>query len=414
MYDSAIELLDKIKLGEDSTLEFKQVRFRGSKLDSPSPSDLGDELAAFGNWCDGVCILGIEDKTREITGIPADRLDSVEELVRNVVNDHIKPALPVRIAKLELPDSGGTPRAVIKIDIPRSLFVHASPGGYYFRQGSSKRKMPPDLLGRLFQQRSQARLIRFDEQVVPETSIQDFDDRLAARFKKGEGEEIETSLRKLGLLREDDQGATRATVGGILFCSNDPTSWLRNAYVDAVAYKGTERSPNYQLDAKRITGPLDRQIDEAWRFCLRNSRVEAHKGPARTETPQFSERALFEAIVNAVAHRDYSISVSHIRLSIYDNRLELCSPGSLPNTMTVESIDRRQATRNELIASVLARVPIPETNLDLKRTYMMDKRGWGVPAILEESERLSGKRPVYEVVDESEVILTIYAAGSVA
>ncbi len=88
-------------------------------------------------------------------------------MVREVCNDSIKPPIPVRVYRMELPDETGALRAVLKVDVSRSLFVHKSPGGYFHRHGSSKREMPPDLLARLFQERSQARVIRFDEQSVP-------------------------------------------------------------------------------------------------------------------------------------------------------------------------------------------------------------------------------------------------------
>jgi predicted HTH transcriptional regulator len=134
------------------------------------------------------------------------------------------------------------------------------------------------------------------------------------------------------------------------------------------------------------------------------------KTPARLEFPQFSAVALFEAIVNAAAHRDYSLPGSHIRIFRFDDRIEIYSPGGLPNTMSVESMERRQANRNENIVSCLARRPLPRSEDDLRRRFLMDRRGWGVPAILEESTRLSGRRPTYEVVNDSEVVLTIFAA----
>lgn len=411
MYDSAAELLAKLKLAEDSTIEWKQIRIEGSRVISPARDSFADELAAFGNWGDGVLVLGVDDKTRDVTGIPRDKLDIASQWILGICNDSIQPPLAIRTMFLELPDLAGIPRAILKIDVPRSLFVHKSPGGYFYRQGASKREMQPDLLARLFQQRSQARLIRFDEMTVPETTIETLDPILARRFAR-EDEPFSDAMRKRVFVRPDDRGVMRATVAGVLFCTEDPTHWLANAYIDAVAYKGIQRSPAYQVDARRITGPLDRQIADSFAFCLRNTRTSAVKSPARMEFPQYSEVALFEAIVNAAAHRDYSIHASHIRLFMYDDRLELYSPGELPNTMTVESMDRRQATRNETIAGVLSRLPVPSgpAHLDLRRTYLMDKRGWGVPAILEESEKLSGRRPLYEVIDNAELALTIYAA----
>ena len=136
----------------------------------------------------------------------------------------------------------------------------------------------------------------------------------------------------------------------------------------------------------------------------------ATKKPHRIEKPQFSERAVFEAVVNAVAHRDYSIFGSKIRYFMFDDRVEIYSPGALPNTVTIDSIALRQATRNELITTLLAETPVAETIGGVGRGFYMEKRGDGVPIILNESERLSGKKPTYRVIDDSELLLTIYSA----
>lgn len=409
MYDSVEELLQKLHLVEDSSIEWKEVRIPGDRVNAPTKEDLADELAAFANWHDGVVVLGVEDRTREILGIAPDKLARVEEFVRNVCNDSIKPALPVHILAMMVPDSLGVNRAILKIEVPRSLWVHKSPGGYLFRQGSQKREMPSELLARLFQQRSQARLIRFDEQAVPGTTPETLSPDLV-RLRLRPGESPESGLEKLAFIRRDDSGVLRATVAGVLLCTEDPSIYIRNAYIDAVAYRGTSRSPKFQLDAREIRGPLDRQIKEALAFCRRNSRMMAVKELVRQETPQYSPISVFEAIVNAVAHRDYSIEFSHIRLFLYEDRMEVCSPGGLPNTMTLGSMELRQASRNEVIVSDLARQPVPVDIPGLKRSFLMDRRGWGVPTILEETLRLSGKRPTYRVVDDSEVILTIPSA----
>lgn len=410
MFDSREELLNKIRLGEDSTLELKTVAFRGNKIVGPKRDDLADKLVAFGNSSDGVFILGVDDKTKDIEGIPLDKLDIVETFVREICNDSIEPPLNVRIVRMTLPDSQGIERAIIKIDISRSLFVHKSPNGYFYRLGSSKREMRPDYLARLFQQRSQARLIRFEEQPVPETSITDLSENLWRRFTARSIEAAEIVLLKRNLLSKEESGAVRASVAGILLCNEHPERFMPNAFIEAVRYRGTIQDSNYQIDAKKIQGPLDSQIDQTMAFLKKNQTVAASKKPHRVEVPQFSIRAVFEAVVNAVAHRDYSMSGSKIRFFMFDDRLEIYSPGALPNTVTVDSIALRQATRNELITSLLAESPVAETIGDVGRGYYMEKRGDGVPIILRESERLSGEKPVYRLIDDSELLLTIHAA----
>ena len=405
------DLLKHIALGEDSVLELKSVELKGSKVVGPHRDGMADELAAMANTASGVIVLGVDDTTREIRGIPLDKLDIVEGWLRSICNDSIDPPLDCVIRKLSVPDEQGVERAILRIDVPRSLFVHKSPNGYFRRIGSSRREMKPEVLARLFQQRSQARLIRFDEQIVPGTTVADLNPKLYNRFRTVISPRADLEfLEKMQLVARDEDGALRATVSGVLMAADEPESFLASAFIQAICYRGTERNAARQLDAKDITGPLDVQIRDACKFVERNSRVFAVKAPNRIETPQFSMNAVFEAVVNAVAHRDYSIYGSKIRLQLFADRLELFSPGTIPNTMTIDSISERQSARNELIRSLLARCPMNVDATGSQRNFIMDKRGEGVPIILAESERLSGKRPEYRLLDDAEVKLTIFAA----
>ena len=176
--------------------------------------------------------------------------------------------------------------------------------------------------------------------------------------------------------------------------------------MQAVSYAGERTDTAYQTDARDIGGPLDAQIVDALHFVRRNMLVRAAKETARAERPQFSLRAVFEALVNAVAHRDYSVAGSRIRLHMFGDRLELRVPGALANTLTPDSLHLRQASRNELIVSLLARCPAPT---GLGRTRMMDRRGDGVPIILKECAELSGRRPEYSLVDDAELNLVMWA-----
>lgn len=140
VFDSARDLLARIRLGEDSLLELKDVTLAGARVVAPARDALADELAALANGRGGVLVLGVDDATREITGVLVESLDAVERLVREVVNDSVKPPLVPVVERLELPVAAGQARAVLKVEVPRSLFVHKSPGGYLHRVGSSKRR----------------------------------------------------------------------------------------------------------------------------------------------------------------------------------------------------------------------------------------------------------------------------------
>ena len=418
MFDSKEDLLEKIRLGESSFLEFKEVRFEGAKIRGPHRDSLADELAAFANGRGGVFVLGVEDGNREIVGVPLERLDEVVQFVRNVCMDSIDPAIEhVVVDRLLLPTGTGEEVAVVKVDVPRSLFVHRSPGGYLHRVADSKRPMSPNLLARLFDQRGQQHVVPFNEQPVPRASLEDLNSSLWSRFRTRPSSEDDAAfLAKVGIAQLDEQGVAKPTVAGVLMASDDPRRWLPNAYVQAVAYRGNDirvGSPSnpYQLDALDAVGPLDRQVVDACRFVARNMKTAAVKNLGRTDRPQYDLEAVFEAIVNAVTHRDYSIHGSKVRLRLFENRLELYSPGGIPNSLTVGSLRYRQSARNEAICSLLARCPIPDEQwLTTPRQHMMERRGEGMPIILDNSTVLSGREPEIELFDHAELRLTIYAA----
>jgi len=419
MFDSRKELLEAIQLGETSHLELKEIRFAGSKISGPKRDDLADEITAFANSGGGVLVLGVEDKSRDIVGIPREHLDTVVGFVKDICADSIKPPVEVLVIdRLALPSSNEHKVDVVKLEVPRSLFVHRGPGGYLHRVGDSKRVMSPEFLARLFQQRSQTRLIRFDEQAVATAQVSDLSLALWERFRTHRSDqEPETFLLKLGMAALDGAGPPKPTVAGMLMGSEAPHGWLPNAYIQAVAYWGQGIGAGagdgaYQLDAADITGPLDRQIIGACRFVLKNMRMAAVKSVGRVDLPQFDMSAVFEALVNAVAHRDYSVHGSKIRLRMFEDRLELYSPGSLANTLTVESLRYRQTARNETLCSLLSRCLMPdEPWLTLSRAHFMERRGEGVPIILDNSTQISGREPEYRVLDDAELMLTIYGAN---
>lgn len=413
------ELLEKIRLGEDSFLELKEVKFGGRKVRGPTQDSLADELAAFANSAGGVLLLGVEDRSREVLGIPLERLDDVERLVREACEQSIKPALAPIIERMTLPDLAGVEQPVIRLDVQRSLFVHQSPGGYFHRVGSSKRPIPPDQLARLFQQRSQSRLIRFDETPIAAATLADLDEALWRRFAPTQSSDTpEILLNKLAMAARDEHETWRPTVAGVLLGSRLAHRFLPAAFIQAVAYHGTSVVPagesTYQLDAQDITGPLDRQILDACAFVRKNMKIGAYKRAegGRVDVPQFDMLAVFEAVTNAVAHRDYSMAGAKVRLRVFNDRLELYSPGMLPNTMTPESFPFRQAARNEALTSLLARCPVDGNKLTIDRQRIMEKRGEGIPIILKRSSELSGKMPEFRMIDESELLLTIHAANN--
>lgn len=112
MFPTRLELLEKIRLGEDSYLELKEVRFAGNTIRGPQQHDLADELCAFANGRGGVLVLGVLDSPREVRGIPIDQLDAMAALLRQACEDSATPSLAPAIERLMLPDSGGAEQDV--------------------------------------------------------------------------------------------------------------------------------------------------------------------------------------------------------------------------------------------------------------------------------------------------------------
>ena len=142
------------------------------------------------------------------TGFLLDDIDTVETWVREICNDSVKPALDADILKAELENEEGQSVPLLRVDVSHSLFVHKSPGGYFRRIGSSKCEMAPDALARLFQERSQTRVVHFDESVVPATTVSDPHSSLTRRFLDGgvddgnsdSSEASENTFRKLRIV----------------------------------------------------------------------------------------------------------------------------------------------------------------------------------------------------------------------
>ena len=399
------EIARQIRLGEDSQWEFEQIEFSGSRPKSPNRDDLADEIAAFANADGGVLLCGVTD-IGEIQGMSREQMDELDRLLMDICTDAIKPPIRPTILRRIIDEC-----PLLLVEVPQGHAQHDSPGGSYHRVGSSKRRMTSDERLRLAQRRGQTRFLWFDKQPVPETGFRTLDEVLWKPLLSTEGAaDPPAALEKMGLLSRGENGIRRATVAGVLLCSAAPEEWLKNACITATCYRGKDRTTG-QVDAQTIGGPLQRQIAEAVAFTVRNMRVAAHKSPARAELPQYSEEALFEAVVNAVAHRDYSIQVSRIRLSMFEDRVEIQSPGSLPNNLTVEDMPHRQATRNELLTSLLGRVPASGIKGAGGRLYIMERRGDGVPIMRRATRELSGSFPKFRLIADAELCVTIPSAS---
>ena len=400
---------EEVRLGEDTGLELKEARFRGQQFAAPHRDGLADEFAAFANSGGGRLVLGVTDD-RKPQSLDPTRLDALANLVTEVCSDSVEPPLDFSMYRVPaLPPGGG---GVLLVEIPAGETVHRSPGGYFRRRGDTKRQMLPDEIRRLLQSRGQSDAAATDTQVVRNTGVNSLRPELWQRYASSRtNDPAEIVLTKLKFLKDDQHGTLRATVGGVLLAADDPREWLQNAYIQAVCYDGSRMDGNRQLDAQDISGALDQQIRDAMRFVVRNRRVAARQQPARSDVPQYSERAVFEAVVNAVVHRDYAVSGSKIRLFIFDDRLELYSPGGLCNSMTTDDLRTSQFTRNELLASRLGQCPVGDVPGAGGRQYFIQRRGEGIGVIEDETFALSGQKPIFELIGERELKLILPSAS---
>lgn len=399
------EINSHLQLGEDSHWEFKQVVFKGNRPSEPRCSSWADKITAFANGSGGVLLCGVAD-SGDVEGMSRAQMDALENLIVEVCSDSIRPPVRAGIFRRTAPNG----KAFLSVEVPEGHVLHESADRAFIRVGSAKKMMSGEERLRLAQRRGQSSFLWFDKQPVAGTGFGTLEEVLWKPLLSSEQLAApELALEKMGLLAPDPNRTVRATVAGVLLCCSSPESWLPNAYLTAACYRGGDRASG-QLDAQDIRGPINKQVGGALAFAVRNMRVAARKNPARQDIPQYSVKALFEALVNAVVHRDYSIRGSRIRLSMFEDRLEIRSPGSLPNNLTVESMGERQATRNEVLTSVLGRIGVGGTEGAEGRQFFVERRGDGVPIIRRETRELCGSLPSFRLVDESELCLTIPSA----
>ncbi len=398
------DIRQQLMLGEDSMWEFMQVKFDGHRPVSPKRDDLAAEMVAFANGKGGRLLVGVADDG-SLQGLSRKQMDALVELLDAVGSNGVKPALCFEVQRRKL-DS----KALILVVVLRGNCLHEYKGKSWKRVATNKRRLTDDESVRLAQRRAQRRSIWFDEEPVSGTGFNTLDPALWRPILSTEGlKDPEAELSKLALLAEDESGVQCATVAGLLLCTRHPERWLPGAVITAEHHWGIDRATG-QVDAQEITGPLQQQIAGALNFVVRNMRVAARKTPARIDMPQYSEKAVFEAAVNAVAHRDYSIQGRKIRLSMFSDRLEFQSPGVLSNSLTIEGMSLRQATRNQVVASAMGRIGVGDIRGSSHRRHFMKRRGDGVLAIIRETQDLSGRPAEYRMIDHADVLLRIPAA----
>ena len=253
------DMLDKINAGESSGVEFKEVVISGGKIKTTHRDHLSDEFAAFANQSGGVVIFGIVDGTHQIKGIDAVDIPALITHISEICHDSIEPPIVnfyMDSIQVPEPDDATEKKRLVYVEIGRSLWLHKSKNGYFYRHGNSKREMSTEHILRVDQSRSQTHVINFDEQAVPKTNQDTLQKELYMRFISDDDTQL---LCKRRLLVSNND-TLNASVSGILMCSSTPDDHIYNSYIQAVFYRGKTKDANYQNDAQDYHGPLDKQV----------------------------------------------------------------------------------------------------------------------------------------------------------
>ncbi len=399
------ELLELIRNGESSGVEFKR--------DVVLARDLAKEIVAFANFEGGVVLLGVDDDGA-IVGLTRDRL---EEFVITACRDKIRPPIVPFFEVIRDIDVG---HDVAVVRVARGYDVHAvwhdNRHYYYRRVGTQSREPSPEELERLFQQRG---TLRAELRPVSGTTLQDLDQRRLkdyfARLRQqdmpGDGDEPGwiTLLTNTEVMVEDCVG-----IGGLLLFGSNPNRYLPHAGIDAAAFPGLEK--DYAVRERlAIRGPMtpllegsgrlleNGLVEQSIEFVNRNTvpaaRLEG--GARRVAVPGYPVEVLREAMVNALIHRDYLLTNSDIEISLFEDRLEVTSPGRLPNGITPDRMRVGcRAARNQLLKDVM-------------RDYgYLEHMGLGVPRkIIRGMREHNGTEPELEERDE-QFTLRLFRAPS--
>lgn len=401
------EVQELIRNGESSGVEFK--------LDAIENYELAKEIVAFANLQGGIVILGVSDNG-VVEGTTRPNLEEwVMELCRVKIDPPIIPYFEVH------PDFEPNKQlAVVRIlQGPSKPYarVHQQHRSYYIRVGTTSREASAEELQRMFQE---AGRLRYGFKPVPGAAFEDFDLR---RLKDYFGRVLEqdyppdqdkrawqTLLKNLELMVAAED-RTVPTVDGMLLFGRSPKRFLPQSGVRAIAYPGNERGYAARAD-QELAGPLvslysiagsppetvlveNGLVEQALDFISRNTQPEAHiQDGVRVDKPAYPADVLREVIVNSLVHRDYTIAGTDVSLTIFDNRLEVASPGRLPNTATVEALKTGfRYARNQTLVNVM-------------RDYRyVEFRGMGIrDKIIPGMRAHSGKDPVFAEAGHSFVV----------
>ena len=334
-----MDLVEILTRPEGKTLEFKR--------DLSSPDGVLKTLVAFANTAGGTLLVGVEDRSRNVRGV-SDALD-VEERIANVVSDSIAPRL---LPEIEILPWRRTQVIAIQIHPsagrPHYLKREGAESGTYVRVGSTNRRADAEMLQEL---RRTARGESYDEQPMVDLNSEALDFRAASESFKPTRTLRRRDLETLRLLTTH-QGQTVPTVGGMLLFGRERERHFPDAWIQAGRFAGRDKAKI--VDGAEFRGLPVLAIDAAIGFIEKHSLHGAEIGKVRRmERWSLPPVAVREAMINAVAHADYAQRGAPIRISIFDDRLEIENPGLLPFGLTVADLEHGiSKLRNRVIGRV--------------------------------------------------------------
>jgi predicted HTH transcriptional regulator len=334
-----MDLVDLLRRPEGKTLEYKR--------ELSSPDGALRTLVAFANTAGGILLIGVEDATNHVRGV-REPLD-LEERLASLICDNIEPRL---LPDLEILPWRRTHVLAVQVHPsagrPHYLKKEGREAGVYVRVGSTNRRADRELIEELGRfSRGEA----YDEQPIPELDSEALDFRAASESFMPERRLRRADLETLRLMARH-QGRKVPTVGGVLLYGKNRESRFPDAWIQAGRFRGKDKSAIQ--DGTEIRMHLPQAVEGAIAFVQKHTLHGSEIGPIRRkERWNLPPAAVREAVVNAVAHADYAQRGAPLRVSIFDDRLEVENPGLLPFGLTVDDLYRGiSKLRNRVIGRV--------------------------------------------------------------
>lgn len=360
---NTVELLDIVSTGETSKVQFKE--------ELPHKDSVTQEIVAMSNSLGGVILIGIKDVTGELVGLSAEQIEEYDRTISQIA-DNIKPIVYITTEVIKV-DVNGTIKNILVVHIQEGINkpYKTAKGEIYVKQGSNKRLVTDNAeIMRLFQHSGN---LLADEMGVRGTSIDDINkDAFSEYFKKEFGQTFEEK----GLTYEEALKAKRIlpdgqlSLAGFLFFGKDPQRIKPAFTIKAVSFIGNDISgTQYRSKPADFRGTIPQLFDETMSFLKANlQHLQAGQDFNSTGKLEISEIALIELVQNALVHRDY-FKNSPIRILIFDDRVEIISPGKLPNSLTVEDIKYGNPVirNNQLVAFASHTMPFSGLGSGIRR-----------------------------------------------